>query len=233
MSGRARLVQSDYAVGPEALARRLLGRLLVRIDADGARRSGRIVETEAYLGVVDRAAHSFAGRRTPRVEPMYGPPGLAYVYFTYGMHHCFNVVCGETDEPVAVLVRALEPLEGLDAMRESRSRRRGRGGALVPARSKTRALPDHELCRGPANVCRALEVDRELSGLDLTSDERLWIEAGALTRAEERSVETTPRIGVAYAGAWAKRPLRWVVAASASASGPRAKQSRREARRAT
>ena len=107
-----RIPRSFLAVDPEKLARRLLGQRLVRTLGDGTRLAGIIVETEAYLGVRDRAAHSFGGRRTPRNESMFARPGTAYVYFTYGMHHCVNVVCGRRDEPVAVLIRALEPVEG-------------------------------------------------------------------------------------------------------------------------
>src|SRR5262249_30706689 len=120
MSRARRWKREDYARPAEELARALLGTTLVRVLDDGTRLAGRIVETEAYLGVEDRAAHSFGGRRTPRNEPMYGKPGMSYIYFTYGMHHCFNIVCGEVDEPVAVLLRGIEPTEGLEVMRRLR-----------------------------------------------------------------------------------------------------------------
>lgn len=190
-----------YSRGAEEMARRLLGQRLVRVLDDGTRLSGIIVETEAYLGVRDRAAHSFGGRRTPRVEPMYGPPGTAYVYFTYGMHHCFNVVCGARGEPVAVLVRALEPAEGIARMK---------GG---------REVAERDLCRGPGRLCRALDIGRPLSGIDLTADPRLFIETAR--RVGPSGFVRTARIGVGYAGPWANRRLRWGVAGNRYVSGPK------------
>jgi DNA-3-methyladenine glycosylase len=119
-----------------AVARDLLGKVLVR-EVDGRRMWGRLVEVEAYMGPEDLAAHSSGGRRSPRNEVMYGPPGHAYVYFTYGMHHCLNFVTRPPGVPQAVLVRALEPGPGV-----------GR-------------------CGGPGLVCRAFDIDRELNGVPL------------------------------------------------------------------
>jgi len=184
-----------YATDSVTLARRLLGQRLVRILDDGAVLSGIIVETEAYLGVRDRAAHSYGGRRTPRVEPMYARPGTSYVYFTYGMHYCFNVVCGRQDEPVAVLVRALHPETGLDRMKEAR-------GA------------DRDLCRGPARLTQALAIGRELTGIDLVTDPRLFIEVLRRRPIKSSLLRNTARIGVGYAGVWARRRLRWYVRGS-------------------
>ena len=184
-----------FSADPVSLAQSLLGQRLVRVLPDGERVSGIIVETEAYLGVADRAAHSYGGRRTARVEPMYGAAGTAYVYFTYGMHHCFNVVCGREGEPVAVLIRALEPESGIERMRSNRPRARG----------------DSDLCRGPAKLCQAMEIDRKLNGIDLSTDERLFIEIAVLRPMERRRVANTARIGVGYAGAWARRRLRWLI----------------------
>jgi DNA-3-methyladenine glycosylase len=193
-----------FARGPAELARRLLGQRLVRVLENGERLGGLIVETEAYLGAPDRAAHSFGGRRTARVEPMYGEPGTSYVYFTYGMHFCFNVVCGRVGEPVAVLIRALEPMEGVERMRELR------GG-----------VADRDLCRGPARLCEALAIDRRLNGVDLAADGRLFIEVARGRPMESRHLANTPRIGVGYAGRWARRRLRWHVRASPHVSGGR------------
>lgn len=182
---------------PVSLAQALIGCRLVCRTASGTRVSGVIVETEAYLGVEDAAAHSYRGRRTARTEPMYGPPGTAYVYFTYGMHHCFNVVCGEEGEPVAVLIRALRPGEGVALMR----RRRG---------SAARRAADVTLCAGPGRLCEALGIDRRLTGVDLVTHPRLFIERR--TRASSSvapALANTRRIGVEYAGEWARRPLRW------------------------
>lgn len=181
-------------MGAEALAAALLGSKLVRVLEDGTRLAGRIVETEAYLGVKDRAAHSYGGRRTARNESMYARAGTAYVYFTYGMHHCVNVVAGSEGQPVAVLLRAVEPVEGVEAMRELRSRR--------PRRT---ALRDRDLCRGPGRLCEAMSIDRSLDGEDLVGSERLWLARGERPSEIRRSA----RIGIAYAGEWVSRPLRF------------------------
>jgi DNA-3-methyladenine glycosylase len=218
------------------LAKVLLGQRLVRVLDDGTRLAGTIVETEAYLGVEDAAAHAFGGRRTARNEAMYARPGTAYVYFTYGMHYCMNVVCGTEEEPVAVLLRALEPTEGLDRMREFRlAGRKGRakdaagdarevGTAPVGADSHpvrpTLTVPDRELCSGPARLCQALAINREHNLIDLTTDRRLWIEV-LRARPECPPVQVlgnTARIGVGYAGAWAVKPLRWFLRSSVHVS---------------
>ena len=134
------------------VARALLGRVLVS-EVDGERVSGRIVEVEAYRGAHDPASHAFRGP-TPRNRPMFGLPGRTYVYFTYGMHHCLNLVCEPMGSPAAVLIRALEPLTGLDTMR---------------ARRRLKPLdPIERLTRGPGCVAQALGVDRRHSGLELS-----------------------------------------------------------------
>ena len=202
--------RESFACGAEPLAAALLGRLLVRRLDDGRTLAGRIVETEAYIGVRDRASHAFGGRRTPRNEAMYGPPGTAYVYFTYGMHHCFNVVCGEVGEPVAVLIRALEPVEGVAHMTSMRQ---------AASRSRARQIAPQDLCRGPARLCQAMVIDRTLDGLDLVSDPRLWI-AEARADMPDNRVLRTQRVGVDYAGAWARRRLRWMFAGHSCVSVP-------------
>jgi DNA-3-methyladenine glycosylase len=195
----SRLPRRFYTRDPVTLARALLGQRLVRVLDDGTRLAGRIVETEAYLGVEDRAAHSYAGRRTPRNAAMWGPAGHAYVYFIYGLHHCMNVVAEGPGRPSAVLIRALEPLEGLEAMRVFRA-------GKVP---KER-LRDTDLCSGPAKLAQALRLDRSLDGADLVNDERLFIECGL--KVFPAHIATGPRIGVGYAGEWAHKPLRfWLV----------------------
>jgi DNA-3-methyladenine glycosylase len=172
-----------------AVARRLLGTLLVAPTRDGRRVSGIIVETEAYRGPEDRASHAYGGRRTRRTETMYARGGTAYVYFVYGMYHQFNVVTGVEDVPHAVLVRALEPVEGVDLMR------RRRGG-----------LPARDLASGPGKLCIALGIDRRLDGADLLG-ERIWLEAGR--RVRPAAIAAGPRIGIDYAADWAARPWRF------------------------
>lgn len=184
---------------PVRLARALLGQRLVRVLADGTRLAGRIVETEAYLGVIDRAAHSYGGRRTARNAAMWGPAGRAYVYFVYGLHHCMNVVAEDVERPTAVLIRALEPLEGLEQMRAHRAGRR-------PANR----LRDTDLCSGPAKLAQALRLDRALDGADLVTGDTLFLERGA--SVAPRRIVAAPRIGVAYAAEWADKPLRFYVA---------------------
>lgn len=196
-----RLKRSSYTVDPVTLARGLLGKRLVRVLDDGTRLAGIIVEAEAYLGISDRAAHSHGGRRTARTEAMYLRGGAAYVYFTYGMHFCFNVVAGEEGDPVAVLVRALEPTEGVERMTKLRGR-----------------APVGSLCRGPANLCRAMAIDRALNGVDLTEDPRLFIED---TRQSHVRVTRSARVGVAYAGPWARRLLRFCIGGHPGVSGGR------------
>ena len=160
------------------VARDLLGHRLVRLLGGGdARLSGRIVEVEAYVGENDEACHASRGR-TERNAPMFGPPGHAYVYFIYGMYHCFNVVTERDGYAAAVLIRALEPLEGLELMRELRGRR-----------------PDLPLTSGPARLCQALDIDRRLDGADLCApDASLFLERDAVVPDE--NVVAGPRIGV-------------------------------------
>ncbi len=196
--------QSD----PESLARNLIGALLIRRLADGMEVGGMIVETEAYLGVEDAAAHSFGGRRTDRIRSMYAEAGTAYVYFTYGMHHCFNVVCGEVDEPVAVLIRAIEPLFGRDRMMSLR----------MAEPKRKHPIRETGIASGPARLTQALSIDRRLDGEDLATSSEVWV---CNTSPQVRpKLRQTTRIGVDYAGAWAKRPLRWVVEGHPHASRP-------------
>jgi len=181
---------------PITVARQLLGQQLVRV-VHGARLAGTIVEVEAYLGAQDRAAHTFGGRRTPRNESMYLPGGHAYVYFTYGAHYCLNVVCGKKDEGVAVLIRALEPTEGMDLM--------------FASRTKARSAAD--LCSGPGKLAQALQIDRRLDGIDLRVSPVLFIERVRRQPLPENSIVISKRIGLnpdeRRVGAWAERPLRF------------------------
>lgn len=185
-----RLKRRFYRRDPVALAEALLGQVLVRRLPDGQELSGRIIEVEAYLGIPDRAAHTFGGRRTERNEAMWRDGGHAYVYFVYGMHWCFNVVSDREGIPTACLVRALEPLKGIEEM----TRRRG-------------GRPGRELCSGPAKLTQALGIDRTLNGVDLVTSDELFIRPGSAAAFE---IERTPRVGVDYAEEWATKPLRFV-----------------------
>jgi len=192
MNGRK--LPREFYTRPSVLtvARQLLGRLLVVPARDGSRVSGTIVETEAYRAPQDRASHAYGGRRTGRTETMYRVGGTAYVYFVYGMYHQFNVVSNAWGIPHAVLIRALEPVEGVPRMR---ARRHGR--------------PDRDLTSGPGKLCIALGIDRAFDGADLLGD-RVWIEEGA-RRIRPAEVACGPRVGVDYAAEWADRPWRfWI-----------------------
>jgi DNA-3-methyladenine glycosylase len=199
-----RIQRIDLSGPSVEIARWLLGCIIVR-DDDGGRRAARIVETEAYDGTRDRASHARAGR-TARSDVMFGPPGHAYVYLVYGMHHCLNVVCGRDGDAAAVLVRAVEPIIGIDTMRI----RRGVSGG-----------PDGRLGAGPARTCQALDIDRAFSGIDLVTSTQLWLASDGAAPLTDRDIVTGPRIGVDYAGPdWASRPWRFGVASSAALSRP-------------
>ena len=184
---RATLPASFYARPTSEVARRLLGQILVS-ELGGHRTAGRIVETEAYVGPEDPACHGYRGRRTRRNASLFERPGIAYVYFTYGMHWCLNAVTEREGFPAAVLIRALEPLEGVPIMRRRRRRN---------------AAPD--LCSGPAKLCQALGVSGNMDGMPLTGG-RLRIERN---RARQRyAIIATPRVGIRHAVDW---PLRFLI----------------------
>jgi DNA-3-methyladenine glycosylase len=188
------LSRSFYARDARVVAREVLGSVVV-VRSPRSVTAGRIVETEAYCGPEDRAAHSFGGRRTARTEVMFGPPGCAYVFMIYGMHFHFNLVTSRVGVPHAVLVRAIEPLAGVDVMAE----RRGL------------AADRRELTNGPGKLCRALGIGRAHYGADLCDG------VGGVTLIEgapPSRIGRSPRIGVDYAGAWAKRPFRYFDAES-------------------
>jgi len=183
----------DFYTRPNVLhvARDLLGKLLVVPNRNGKRVSGRIVEVEAYRGPQDRAAHSYGGRRTKRTETMYGIGGTAYVFFVYGMYYQFNVVTNVVDTPHAVLIRAVEPVEGIELMRQRRS-----------------SQPDHNLTNGPGKLCIALGIDRKLDAADLLG-KSVWIEEGE--KISRSRIATGPRIGIDYAQEWVGKPWRfWI-----------------------
>jgi DNA-3-methyladenine glycosylase len=182
-----RLPRSFFARPSREVGPDLLGRILVRRVGDGPLLTARIVEAEAYQED-DPASHSFRGR-TNRTEVMFGPPGHAYVYFTYGMHHCMNVVTGSTGEGSAVLLRAAEPLEGLEEM----ARRRGTNDPRA-------------LCSGPGRLCQALGIDRADNGLDLVRGRQLWLLEGTPVTPSKISVGS--RVGITSG---TERPWRFSV----------------------
>jgi DNA-3-methyladenine glycosylase len=194
---RRRVGRSFYRSPAPDLAPLLLNKLLV--TADG--RAGRIIEVEAYAGMDDPASHAFRGP-TARNAVMFGPPGHLYVYLSYGVHWCANVVCSPAGKASAVLLRALEPVSGVEAMRAARS-------------SRGRVMPDPDLCRGPGRLCQALGITGEDGGTDLTAaSSRIWIADDGM--APPYRPLATPRIGISSAQ---DRPWRFIVPDHRGVSG--------------
>lgn len=174
------------------IARELLGKTLVVPDENGDRVSGMIVETEAYLGAIDKAAHSYGMRRTKRTETMFALGGTAYIFFIYGMYYQFNVVVGAIDSPHAILIRAVEPVENIEIMRERRGRQ----------------MKDVNLTSGPGKLCIALGIDKTFDREDLLS-EKVWLEEGKMF--SDAKIESGKRVGIDYAEEYAEKQWRfWV-----------------------
>ena len=206
MTGIKKLDNSFYdRADVVRIARELLGKVLVT-TFEGLRTTGRIVEVEAYNGVVDRASHAWSGRRTRRTEVMYREGGTAYVYLIYGIHHLFNVVTNKKDTPHAVLVRALEPLEGIPTM--------------LKRTGKTKL--DHTLTRGPGNLSKAMGLYIQHTGFSLFEDIIYIGDDGYKLRKSE--IIASPRIGVDYAGPDAELPYRFFVKGNPYVSGKKTAQ---------
>lgn len=173
------------------IAKDLLGKYIIT-TFEQQTTVGRIVETEAYAGIIDKASHAYYNRRTARTEIMFGPAGVSYVYLCYGIHHLFNVVCNVKDKPDAVLIRGIEPVEGINVMLQ-RFRK-----------DKT----DSSIGRGPGNVSKALGISTQHSGLNLQSKQTWLAEDNASTSF---NILTSPRIGVDYAGEHAKWLYRFFI----------------------
>jgi DNA-3-methyladenine glycosylase len=174
------------------IAKQLIGKIIVT-NFDGLHTSGRIVETEAYIGLTDRASHSFGGKRTTRNEHMYSEAGSAYVYICYGMHHLFNVVCNDKNIPDAVLIRAVEPLTGINIMLK-------RTGKLKL---------DNTLTKGPGNAAKALGISKNHSGADLLKDE-IYIGDDEFV-ITENVLGISRRIGIENSGNAALKPYRFYI----------------------
>ena len=168
------------------VAKDLLGKLLVH-EIDGKRISAKVVETEAYMGVDDKAAHSYGGKRTPRVEVMYGEPGYAYMFLIYGMHHCFNVVTQQSGNPQAVLIRAAEPAEGTKWMAQQRYEK--------PFDSLTK-IQQNGLTNGPGKLCAALSFSMAFNGIDLCGKTVYFEDIGM----KDFPIISTTRVGIDNAG---------------------------------
>lgn len=183
-----------------AVAKALIGKVLVT-EFNGILTAGRIVETEAYKGVADKASHAWNGRRTQRTETMYSEGGIAYVYLCYGIHHLFNVVTNVQDVPHAVLLRSVEPVWGVEAMLKRTGKK----------------MPDHSLTRGPGNMSKALGIHVKHNAMSLHTDELYIVDDGFILKPSQ--VIATPRIGVGYAGEDAMLPYRFILKDNPYVSG--------------
>lgn len=196
-SEKMKLERGFYARDTITVAKELLGKILVH-NIGGIRLKGKIVETEAYLGVKDKAAHAYGGRRTKRVETMYGPPGIAYVYIIYGMYNCLNMITVKEGVPEGVLIRGIEPLEKIDKM------------ALYRYKKPLEELNRYEkknLTNGPGKLCMAFNIDRSMDKEDLCKD-RLFVEEGGFERF---NIVHTTRIGIDYAEEAKDFPYRFYI----------------------
>jgi DNA-3-methyladenine glycosylase len=187
------------------IAKELLGKILVT-NFNDILTAARIVETEAYNGIVDKASHAYSGRRTNRTEVMYGQGGAAYVYLCYGIHHLFNVVTNKQDTPHAVLIRAAEPVYGIQSMLE-RARK---------------SILDYTLTKGPGNVSKALDITTKDTGMNLSSNEMFIVDDGFKLRKKDIAAST--RIGVYYAAEDALLPYRFYIKENPFVSGRRSER---------
>ena len=185
----SKLTKNFFKRETTKVAVELLDCILVRVTEEGIIFKGRIVETEAYLGLRDDCCHSFGGKRTERTKVMYLPGGYVYIYFTYGMYHCLNIVTASREEPEAVLIRAIEPMEGISEMQ------------------KNRAQQDiKNLTTGPGKLCQALNICKKLSGEDLEKN-RLYIEKGQRVQ----KIAVSRRIGLSPVQSACYWPLRFYI----------------------
>ncbi|NMB07971.1 MAG: DNA-3-methyladenine glycosylase [Tissierellia bacterium] len=199
-----KLDRNFYRKDTIVLAKDLLGKIIVHNTGDTILK-GKIVETEAYLGVNDKAAHTYGGKKTKRVMPMYGTPGTSYVYLIYGMYYCFNIVAKEEGVPEAVLIRAIEPIEGIEQMAINRFGKRY---------EKLSNYQKKNLTNGPGKLCIALNIDKNLNEEDLCGD-RLYLEKG---NDEEIQIVETTRIGIDYAEEAKDWPCRFYIKGNVNVS---------------
>lgn len=186
-----RLGREFYLRDAVTVGRELLGKIIVKKDSEGNIFSGRITETEAYMGAVDKASHSYGNRKTKRTEVMYKEGGHSYVFLIYGMYECFNVTVSCEGNPEAVLIRGVEPLENKEIMFKKR-----------------KVKKEKDISNGPGKLTKALGITREDNGTDLVTDENLWLEDDGYKT--ENIIETT-RIGIEYAEEDALKPWRFYI----------------------
>lgn len=190
-------LSTDFYIRSDVLrlSREVLGKVIVT-NFDNRRTAGMIVETEAYAGETDKASHAYNSRKTQRTEVLYRAGGVAYVYLIYGIYHLFNIVTGPAGTPHAVLIRAVEPLEGIDLMLQRRKH----------------VKVTRRLCAGPGMLTQALGITSAYTGISLLGD-NIWLEDRGIIIPDDM-ITTGPRVGVEYAGAHAKRPWRFRITAN-------------------
>ncbi len=188
MNSQKKLEREFYNRDSLVVAKELLGKVLVH-EVDRQKISAKIVETEAYMGIIDKAAHSYGGRRTQRVEVMYGGPGYSYVYFIYGMYYCFNIVTQEAGIPQAVLIRGVEPVDGIDLIAKNRFRK--------PYDQLTKAQKKN-LTNGPGKLCSGLAIDKGFNGEDLCGS-KIYVEEAKGGESDKISIVSAKRVGIDYA----------------------------------
>ena len=186
-----RIERKFYMRDAVTVGKDILGKIIVKKTADGRIMSGRITEVEAYMGITDKASHSYGGRRTKRTEVMYKEGGYSYVFLIYGMYECFNVTVGREGDPQAVLIRGVEPLENKNFMWEKR-----------------KVKKEKDISNGPGKLTKALGITREDNGADLTEGENLWLEDDGY---KVKDIVETTRIGIDYAEEDALKPWRFYI----------------------
>ena len=186
-----RIERKFYMRDAVTVGKDILGKIIVKKTDDGRIMSGRITEVEAYMGITDKASHSYGGRRTKRTEVMYKEGGYSYVFLIYGMYECFNVTVGREGDPQAVLIRGVEPLENKNLMWEKR-----------------KVKKEKDISNGPGKLTKALGITREDNGADLVASENLWLEDDGY---KVKDIVETTRIGIDYAEEDALKPWRFYI----------------------
>lgn len=186
-----RIERKFYMRDAVTVGKDILGKIIVKKTADGRIMSGRITEVEAYMGITDKASHSYGGRRTKRTEVMYKEGGYSYVFLIYGMYECFNVTVGREGDPQAVLIRGVEPLENKNFMWEKR-----------------KVKKEKDISNGPGKLTKALGITKEDNGADLTAGENIWLEDDGY---KVKDIVETTRIGIDYAEEDALKPWRFYI----------------------
>ena len=186
-----RIERKFYMRDAVTVGKDILGKIIVKKTADGRMMSGRITEVEAYMGITDKASHSYGGRRTKRTEVMYKEGGYSYIFLIYGMYECFNVTVGREGDPQAVLIRGVEPLENKNLMQEKR-----------------KVKKEKDISNGPGKLTKAIGITREDNGADLTAGENIWLEDDGY---KVKDIVETTRIGIDYAEEDALKPWRFYI----------------------